>query len=618
MKKLPVSKRIKYLMLIDAGLIVIACLSGIILRFEGIPTIKHWAPFTVFTLLLVLFSLAVMYKYRIYHCMWSYASIGELLSIIKSASISSAAVVMVFYFIPWETSFLRSVIILTWVLMISFIGGSRFLWRVTRDNYIKSESRIGIKRALIVGAGDAGAVVAREFKRPNGIQVRPIGFIDDDPQKLSLQMLGLSVLGTRQDIPRLVKQYFINEIIIALPSAPRSVIKNIVNICKDTGVQLKILPGVYELINGRVSVNQIRDVQVEDLLGREPIQVDLEEIASYLKEQVVLVTGAGGSIGSELCRQTCRFNPKKLILLGHGENSIYEIEMELRRKFPGLAIETEIVDIQDRGKIDNIFEKYKPEVVFHAAAHKHVPLMEKNPEEAIKNNILGTRNVAEAADKAHAKVFVMISTDKAVNPTSVMGATKRVAEMIVQSMDKVSKTRFVAVRFGNVLGSRGSVIPLFKKQIGEGGPVTVTHPEMVRYFMTIPEATQLVIQAGAMAKGGETFILDMGEPVKIDDLARDLIRLSGLEPDIDIQVVYTGVRPGEKLYEELLTEEEGTLKTKHERILVAKPTEVALDDLNRFTTILLTQKETLTKDFIEKALKRLIPAFRLKAFEQAG
>lgn len=605
-------------MLIDAGLIVLAGLAGIMLRFDGIPHYKYWSSFSMFFLFTVFFSLVVMYKYKIYHRMWSYASIGELLSIIKCASISSTAVVFVFYFIPLGTGFPRSVIILTWVLMISFIGGSRFLWRITRDNYLKSESRIGVRRALIVGAGDAGAVVAREFKRPNGIQVRPIGFIDDDPQKLSLQLLGLSVLGTREDIPRLVKQYYIDEIIIALPSAPRGVIKEFIKICKDTGVQLKILPGVYELINGRVSVNQIRDVQVEDLLGREAVRVDLEEIAGYLTDQVVLVTGAGGSIGSELCRQTCRYNPKQIVLLGHGENSIYEIELELRKKFPGIEIETEIADIQDRVKIDNIFSKYKPGVVFHAAAHKHVPLMEKNPEEAVKNNILGTRNVVEAADKVKTNVFVMISTDKAVNPTSVMGATKRVAEMIVQSMDRVSKTRFVAVRFGNVLGSRGSVIPVFKKQIAEGGPVTVTHPEMVRYFMTIPEAVQLVIQAGAMAQGGETFILDMGEPVKIDDLAKDLIRLSGFEPDIDIPVIYTGVRPGEKLYEELLTEEEGTLKTKHERIFVAKPTEVALDEVNRFTTIILTKQDSLSKDFIEKELKRLIPAFRIKAFEQAG
>ncbi len=605
-------------MLIDSGLITMAGLAGITLRFEGTPPLKYWGPFAVFTLVTVLFSLTVMYKYKLYHRIWSYASVGELLGIIKSASLSSAAVVLVFYFIPLGTGFPRSVIVLNWVLMILFIGGSRFLWRITRDNYIKSESRIGIKRALIVGAGDAGAMVARELKRPNGIHVRPVGFIDDDPKKQSLHLLGMPVLGTREDIPGLVDQYFIDEIIIALPSAPREVIRDIVNICKGTGVQMKLLPGVYELINGRVSINQIREVQVEDLLGREPVQVDLKEIAGYLREQVVLVTGAGGSIGSELCRQTCRFNPKLIVLLGHGENSIYEIELELRRKYPNLHIETEIADIQDRVKIDTIFGKYKPEVVFHAAAHKHVPLMERNPEEAVKNNILGTRNVAEAADKVHSKVFVMISTDKAVNPTSVMGATKRVAEMIVQSMHKVSKTRFVAVRFGNVLGSRGSVIPVFKKQIAEGGPVTVTHPDMVRYFMTIPEAVQLVVQAGAMAKGGETFILDMGEPVKIDDLARDLIRLSGFEPNVDIKVEYTGVRPGEKLYEELLTEAEGTLKTKHERIFVAKPTEVAIEEINRLTTTVLTKQDSLSNEFIEKSLKRLIPSFRLKAFEQAG
>lgn len=615
---MPLQKRIKYLLLIDSALVALAGAAAIILRFDGMPPLKYRDSFAVFILTTVLFSLTMLHIYKIYHRMWSYASIGELLAIIKSASISSAAVVLLFYFIPVGTGFPRSVVILTWAFMILFIGGSRFAWRITRDNYIKNESRLGIKRALIVGAGDAGAIVARELKRNNGLYVRPIGFIDDDPKKQSLQLLGMPVLGTRQEIPRLVEQNFIDEIIIALPSAPRNVIRDVVNICKDTGVQMKILPGVYELINGRVSVNQIRDVQVEDLLGREPVQINLKEIAGYLTDQIVLVTGAGGSIGSELCRQISKFKPRGLVLLGHGENSIYEIELELQRKYPQQQIWAEIADIQDKTRIDRIFDKYRPEVVFHAAAHKHVPLMEKNQEEAVKNNILGTRNVAEAADKAQTKVFVMISTDKAVNPSSVMGATKRVAEMIIQSMDKISKTRFVAVRFGNVLGSRGSVIPVFKKQIAEQGPVTVTHPDMVRYFMTIPEAVQLVIQAGAMAKGGEIFILDMGEPVKIDDLARDLIRLSGFEPDVDIKIKYTGVRPGEKLYEELLTEEEGTLKTKHARIFIARPTEVAVDEINRLIQYVLTRQDSLSKEFIEKSLKQLIPSFRVKAFEQAG
>lgn len=605
-------------MLIDSGLITMAGLAGITLRFEGTPPLKYWGPFAVFTLVTVLFSLAVMYKYKLYHRIWSYASVGELLGIIKSASLSSAAVVLVFYFIPLGTGFPRSVIVLNWVLMILFIGGSRFLWRITRDNYIKSESRIGIKRALIVGAGDAGAMVARELKRPNGVHVRPVGFVDDDPKKQSLHLLGMPVLGTREDIPGLVEQNFIDEIIIALPSAPRDVIRDIVNICKDTGVQLKILPGVYELINGRVNVNQIRDVQVEDLLGREPVQADLEEIASYLTDQIVLVTGAGGSIGSELCRQTCRFNPKLLVLLGHGENSIYEIELELRRRYPHLQIETEIADIQDRVKIDSIFTKYKPDVVFHAAAHKHVPLMERNPEEAVKNNILGTRNVAEAAARVQTKVFVMISTDKAVNPTSVMGATKRVAEMIVQSMDKVSKTRFVAVRFGNVLGSRGSVIPIFKKQIVEGGPVTVTHPDMVRYFMTIPEAVQLVIQTGAMAKGGEVFILDMGEPVKIVNLARDLIRLSGFEPDVDIKIHFSGIRPGEKLFEELLTSDEGTTATKHKRIFVARAFGIDVKKLELLCGKTMQKGLLLSSHEAISLIQTILPEFRNQKVESSA
>lgn len=605
-------------MAIDSALIILAGIVSICLRFDGIPPAQYWLPFVAFITTMTLCSLVVLYRYRLYHRIWSYASIGELLTIIKSVGISLVAVVVIFFFLTTGTGFPRSVIILTGVFTVLFVGGSRFIWRITRDNYIKNETRMGIKRVLIIGAGDAGAMVARELKRANGLNVRPVGFVDDDQHKQSLHLLGMPVLGKREDIPRIVEQQGIDEIIIALPSAPKEIIRDIVTICKDTGVKMKKLPGVYEIIGGRVSVNQIKDVDVEDLLGREPVKVDLKEIAGYLKDQVVLVTGAGGSIGSELCRQSAKFIPKTLILLGHGENSIYDIELELRKKYPKLHIETEIADIQDKSRMEKVFAKYRPEVVFHAAAHKHVPLMERNPEEAVKNNVMGTKNVAEAADKFKAKVFVMISTDKAVNPTSVMGATKRVAEMIIQHMDQISETRYVAVRFGNVLGSRGSVIPVFKKQIQEGGPVTVTHPDMVRYFMTIPEAVQLVIQTGAMAKGGEIFILDMGEPVKISELAKDLIKLSGYEPDVDIKVEYTGVRPGEKLFEELLTKEEGNKKTKHERIFVAKSTEAPIAEINELIYAINVHNDSKSKEYIESALKGLIPTYRDKAFQMVG
>jgi FlaA1/EpsC-like NDP-sugar epimerase len=424
--------------------------------------------------------------------------------------------------------------------------------------------------------------------------------------------MGLPVIGGREKIPEVIDQYSIQDIVIAIPSAPRSEIAKIIDICKNTKTSTKILPSVADLINGRVSVKSIREVRVEDLLGRDSVEVNLNEIAGYVKDQVVLVTGAGGSIGSELCRQISSYAPKKLLLLGRGENSIYEIELELRKSYPQM-LEALIADIQDRSRMKEVFDLYRPSVVFHAAAHKHVPLMEQNPAEAVKNNIFGTKNVAECADEYGSSHFIMISTDKAVNPTSVMGATKRVAEIFIQGLDRISSTKFVAVRFGNVLGSRGSVIPVFQKQIQEGGPVTVTHPDMVRYFMTIPEAVQLVIQAGALAKGGEIFILDMGEPVKIVDLARNLIRLSGLLPDQDIKIEYTGIRPGEKLFEEILTNEEGISATKHDRILVGKPMNVSWDELQlklmELQQIVAKDKAANRSGEIKKLLCDIVPAY---------
>jgi FlaA1/EpsC-like NDP-sugar epimerase len=371
-----------------------------------------------------------------------------------------------------------------------------------------------------------------------------------------------------------VSKHQIDEIIVAMPSAPGRTIRSVVDSCKNLKVSMKILPGVYELVDGKVSVKQLRDIQIEDLLGREPVHLDLESIGAYLTNQTVLVTGAGGSIGSEICRHIARFKPKSIVLLGHGENSIFEIEQELKRKYPNQHTVAVIADIRNEDRINKVFEGYKPDVVFHAAAHKHVPLMEANPEEALSNNVFGTRNVARAADRYGAERFVLISTDKAVNPVSVMGMSKRVAEMVVQSIGANSKTKFMAVRFGNVLGSRGSVVPIFRRQIAEGGPVTVTHPDMTRYFMTIPEAVQLVIQAGAMGQGGEIFVLDMGEPVRITQLAEDIIRLSGLEPGSDIEIVYTGVRPGEKMFEETLTRDEQAMATKHNKIYVSRDSQV--------------------------------------------
>lgn len=613
-------KRTMMLMAVDALLVNLGAFLSFYLRFileEGnipadyFPTLFHtaWAA--------TLFNLAVFYVFGLYNRLWQYASTGELISILFAVTVGTGGTVTAVYFLaPMRVP--TSVTALMWLMTIFLIGGSRFIWRILQENVFDQHGYGSYKQVLIIGAGDAGVMAARELKNRNYRDGRPVGFIDDAPHKQKLQLMGIPVLGTRKDIPRVVKGHGINEIIIAMPSVSGEVVREIVAICDKTGINIKIMPGVFNVISGQMDTATIRQVQVEDLLGREAVTLDLDEVAGYLTGETVLVTGGGGSIGSELCRQAAKFNPAKLVVAGHGENSVFEIEQELKAEYPTLDVETEILDIKDREKVLLVFQKIMPKVVFHAAAHKHVPLMERNPEEALKNNILGTRNLAEAADKVKVKTFVAISTDKAVNPTSIMGATKRVAEMIIQTMDKHSDTRFVAVRFGNVLGSRGSVIPTFKKQIAKGGPVTVTHPEMVRFFMTIPEAAQLVIQAGAMAQGGEIFILDMGKPVKILDLARDLIRLSGFEPDIDIPIKFTGMRPGEKLYEELLTAEEGTTATRHKRIFVAKPNGLDEDKIEALVQAIRERGSTLTRDEIEKLLRTLVTTFRKKTQKTAA
>ncbi|SDZ46542.1 NDP-sugar epimerase, includes UDP-GlcNAc-inverting 4,6-dehydratase FlaA1 and capsular polysaccharide biosynthesis protein EpsC [Evansella caseinilytica] len=489
--------------------------------------------------------------FKLYKKVWAYASIQELSAIFKAVSFSILTVGIIQLIIVQQI-YIRTLIV-TWILHILLIGASRFSWRIYRD--LKININPNKKRTLIIGAGDGGLFVARQLISSEKSELDPVGFIDDDFSKLNLEILGRPVLGQVKDLARIVDEKKIKHIIIAIPSLKKFELNNIFAIASKTKAKTQIMPSVEDIISGKVHVNEIRDVQVEDLLGRDPVELDIEAISDKLTEKTVLVTGAGGSIGSEICRQVCRFHPKQIILLGHGENSIYDIEMELKNTYSNIHIEPEIADVQDKERMKMVMEKYRPDVVYHAAAHKHVPLMERNPHEAVKNNVTGTRNVATAAHEANVKVFVMVSTDKAVNPTSVMGATKRIAEMIIQHMDKISKTRFVAVRFGNVLGSRGSVIPLFKKQILAGGPVTVTHPHMIRYFMTIPEASRLVLQAGALAKGGEIFVLDMGEPVKIIDLAKNLIRLSGFSEE-EIKIEFTGIRPGEKLFEELLGKDE--------------------------------------------------------------
>ncbi|WP_127499375.1 polysaccharide biosynthesis protein [Paenibacillus glycanilyticus] len=555
-----------------------------------------------------------LHRLRLHRRIWQYTGISDMLCLLQVSLISAVVPFAAWWVMQGEAHPL---------LMLHHAAGTfllltapRLAWRIFCDKYSVSKPAGG-RRALIIGAGSCGTMIAKEMMQNDGVSVTPVGFIDDDPYKHRMDILGLQVLGNRKEIACVVESHHIDEIIIAMPSVSKTQISELVNLCKTTKAKLKIVPDLQDMIDNRGAAGRMRDVSVEDLLGRDPIRTDLEHIAGYVQDKVVLVTGAGGSIGSELCRQIAPFKPSKLLLLGHGENSIYTIEMEMRSSFPQLAIETVIADVQDRTRIDSVFAKFKPQVVFHAAAHKHVPLMERNPAEAIKNNVFGTKNVAECADAYGAERFVLISTDKAVNPTSVMGTTKRIAEMFIQSLDMHSNTKFVAVRFGNVLGSRGSVIPRFKEQIVKGGPVTVTHPEMVRYFMTIPEAVQLVIQAGSFAKGGEVFILDMGKPVKIYDLAVDLIRLSGYEPHVDIDITFSGMREGEKLYEELLTNEEGLSSTKHNRIFIGRPVQLNRKELD-FEIRKMEKVLGQHPDDIRAVLQHLVPTYRNGGATAAG
>lgn len=543
------------------------------------------------------------YLFKLYKKAWEYASIGELIFIFKAITYSIICTAIVQKFVVHQTHF--RLLIVTWILHILLIGGARLWWRIYRNSMNKKIDNK--KRTLIIGAGAAGTMVTRQLLNNIDSELLPVAFVDDNVKKQNLDILGIPVVGGINRIVQSVKELEINNIIIAIPSLRKKELNTIFQECTKTSAKTKILPMLEDLVTGKVSVNQFRDVQVEDLLGREVIELDMEKISGSITNKVVLVTGAGGSIGSEICRQISKFNPKTLVLLGHGENSIYSIEMELKEIFTNTSIEfvTEIADLQDEKKMMTVMKKYCPHVVYHAAAHKHVPLMERNPEEAIKNNIIGTVNAANAAKKSNVETFVMISTDKAVNPTSVMGASKRLAEMMIQDMNKNSKTKFVAVRFGNVLGSRGSVIPLFKKQIEKGGPVTVTHPEMVRYFMTIPEASRLVIQAGALAKGGEIFVLDMGDPVKIVDLAKNLIKLSGNSLE-EIGIEFTGIRPGEKLFEELLNEEEVYERQVYPKIYVGKTSNLLIEDIHELILTYTTlEKEVLKNKLLNIANNRV-------------
>lgn len=567
------------LLFADIALINLAVYTALIFRFDGFISEHFIQVYKDSFIYITMIEVIAYYCFGLYRSLWNYASIDELIQVFFA---TATGIIGTFIFgTVMDLRLPRTVYAMSWVLTFLFAGGIRISGRLMRrvQNFSKITSQ-SVRKVMIIGAGQAGSMVIKELKDHQDLNLVPILVIDDDPKKHNSYIHGVPVKGGRDKLIQLSKEYGIDEIIIAMPSAQKSEISDILKLCKETKCKLKKLPGVYEIINENVSINSIREVNIEDLLGRDEVVLNIKEISSYIKNETVLVTGGGGSIGSELCRQIARFHPKKLIILDIYENNAYDLQQELKHSFKDkLNMEVIIASVRDKARLEQIFDKYRPGLVFHAAAHKHVPLMEANPMEAIKNNVFGTLNTVQCADKYKVKRFVLISTDKAVNPTNVMGATKRIAEMIIQAMDKQSKTEFAAVRFGNVLGSNGSVIPLFKKQIEAGGPVTVTHPEITRYFMTIPEAARLVIQAGAMAKGGEIFILDMGESVKIADLARDLIKLSGFEPDVDIKIEFTGLRPGEKLYEELLLSEEGLENTRHKNIFVGKPLDIGMDEV---------------------------------------
>lgn len=604
-------KRIAVLMCLDALLAGWSAFIAYYLMYGSFWNMGYQQQSVTFGLLMIVFSIACLKGFKLYNRVWEYASIGEIYSLVKALSLAAVAAYAITYLLV-DRNISAGIMIWTFETVLLGIGGIRFVWRMLRGRVVgtskREEDEEHVRKVMIVGAGSCGALIAKEMLKPSSKHLKPICFIDDDRAKLNCGVYDITVVGSRHDIAVMVERYQIDDIFIAIPSASAEVMVSIMEICKKTSARVRQVPQLNQVILGKQSLSDMLHVEVEDLLGRDPIHVDLEHIATYVSHKTILITGAGGSIGSELCRQIAVHKPAQLLLLGHGENSIYLIAGELRQRYPELPIETIISDIKDLTRLEQLFQKYRPEVVFHAAAHKHVPLMESNPGEAIKNNVYGTHNVAYCAHSYGVERFVLISTDKAVNPTSVMGATKRIAELIVQSYSQESSTVFTAVRFGNVLGSRGSVIPHFRKQITSGGPVTVTHPEMTRYFMTIPEAVQLVIQAGALAKGGEVFILDMGEPVKIVDLARRLISLSGYEPNVDISIVFTGMRPGEKLYEELLTDEEGLTKTNHERILIGRPS--VMSRLKLDSELAKLEKVLNVSDHaIRDGLRQLVPTY---------
>ena len=603
------------LIIYDIGSVLAASFLAIAMRYEFelemipdyfINTIIRFLPFNI-VLTILIFSF-----FKLYNSLWAFAGENELQNVIVACFLASAVNGVGLYIVRIEARAVpNSYYFMYAFILITLIFASRFSYRFVRSRKHKQQNKNNATRVMIIGAGDAGNSIIKEIVSSNFSTMTVAAIIDDDKSKWGSFIQGIRVAGGREKILECVDLYSIDEIFVAIPSASRQTIREILEICKETECKLRVLPGIYQLVNGEVNVSKLRDVEVEDLLGRDPIKVDIDSILGYVRNKVVMVTGGGGSIGSELCRQIAGHQPKQLIIVDIYENSAYDIQQELLYKYPNLNLVVLIASVRNTNRMNSIFEEYHPDIVYHAAAHKHVPLMETSPNEAIKNNVFGTWKTAQAAALYGTKKFVMISTDKAVNPTNIMGASKRICEMIIQTFNKHYDTEFVAVRFGNVLGSNGSVIPLFKRQIENGGPVTVTHPDIIRYFMTIPEAVSLVVQAGAYAKGGEIFVLDMGEPVKILDLAKNLIRLSGYKVGEDIEIEFTGLRPGEKLYEELLMDEEGLQDTANKMIHIGKPIEI--DEMKFFAQLKQMKEESKNESAdIRHLVKEIVPTYQPK------
>ncbi|WP_322792514.1 nucleoside-diphosphate sugar epimerase/dehydratase [Bellilinea sp.] len=606
--------RNRYILIGDLALIVVSVIGALILRFELSSLFFAYLPFAYWMIAVALVVKPIVYYFfGLYRRMWMYASVEELKLIViavSTASVIVALVMLLLFTRGFLPGYLRSVLVIDWLLSLAMVGGLRFTFRFLAETRRRfGEMQAGrVKRVLIVGAGDAGALVVKELQKNPQLNLIPVGFLDDNPTKQKQQIHGVPVVGTINEMTRWLEKLRVDEVIIAIPSAPGRVVRMVADVARLKGIPFRTMPGIYELLGGRVSVSRLREVDITDLLRRQPTRIKEEWIGEVLADKVVLVTGAGGSIGRELCRQIARYNPAELIMLGHGENSIFEGLLELKDHFPSLMIRPVIADVRDRMRLNQVFSQFHPQIVFHAAAHKHVSLMEVNVEEAVTNNILGTKNLVELAIEHRVERLVMISSDKAVRPANVMGATKRIAEMLVIDAALRTGMAFSVVRFGNVLGSRGSVVPIFKQQIARGGPITITHPDMKRYFMTIPEAVYLVLQAAGMSKGAETFVLNMGQQVRILDLAEDLIRLSGLEPGKDIEIVFTGVRPGEKLSEDLWDEGFQFLATEHPDIFRSQNTEpLSSERLTQFVDELINLAREGSGEEIIQLMDQFIP-----------